>query len=402
MVHLPAALRALLLGGLLVGLGLWFAASPRATEGGTAPFVFTDIDGRTVRLTDFRGRWVLVNFWAHWCPLCWPEIPVLNEFNRREDFVVIGIGMDYGSDEAAVRDAVARHNVQFQAIVAGGSRRDANSPVRQIGPVDFFPSSYIYAPNGERVMFIPGQVRLNKVLSFMESWQASRRGAPPPLAPAIRSGKLEAFLARNYGAQGRKAYADWRALLDGLAGTPVQDRLSRVNDFFNRRITQGQDSRIWGKPDYWATLGETLGKGAGDSEDFVIAKYFTLLSLGIPADDLRLVYARLRVEGPSGKIPADKIPGGKTPAGKASTGKSPVHMVLAYYPTPEGEPLLLDNRVRDIRPASAHPDLHPVFSFNGQDIWGDAVGMSGQGADASYRLPIWQDTLRRARNEGFE
>lgn len=135
-------------------------------------FEFTDINGKTVRLSDFRGKWVLVNFWAPWCPLCWVEVPTLNELNKRKDFVVIGIGLDYGPDANVVRDSVKRHNLDFFANVAGGSRRNQDSPFRQVGPVDFYPTSYIYDPNGEIVMFIPGQVRMNRVLAFMDEYKA--------------------------------------------------------------------------------------------------------------------------------------------------------------------------------------------------------------------------------------
>lgn len=133
-------------------------------------FQFTDIEGKSVRLSDFKGQWVLVNFWAPWCPLCWVEVPALNDMNKRKDFVVIGIGLDYGPDENVVRDASSRHNMDFHAIVAGGARRNPDSPFRQVGPVDFYPTSYLYDPNGEIVMFIPGQVKTSKVLAFMDSW----------------------------------------------------------------------------------------------------------------------------------------------------------------------------------------------------------------------------------------
>jgi thiol-disulfide isomerase/thioredoxin len=138
-------------------------------------FQFTDINGRSLRLTDFRGKWVLVNFWAPWCPLCWVEVPSLNELNKRKDFVVIGIGLDYGPDENIVRDAAIRHNLDFYAVVAGGARRNPDSPFRQVGPVDFYPTSYLYDPNGEIVMFIPGQVRLDKIHAFMDEWAEKKR-----------------------------------------------------------------------------------------------------------------------------------------------------------------------------------------------------------------------------------
>jgi hypothetical protein len=61
-------------------------------------------------------------------------------------------------------------------IVAGGQRRDPDSPYRQVGPVDFFPTSYLYDPTGEIVMFIPGQVREGKILAFMEDWRRRNGG----------------------------------------------------------------------------------------------------------------------------------------------------------------------------------------------------------------------------------
>lgn len=134
-------------------------------------FQFTDVGGKTLRLSDFKGKWVLVNFWAPWCPLCWAEVPLLNELAKRPDFVVIAIGLDYGPDVNVVRETATRHNFEATAIVAGGSRRDPASPFRQVGPVDFYPTSYLYDPNGEIVMFIPGQVRRDKLQTFMESWK---------------------------------------------------------------------------------------------------------------------------------------------------------------------------------------------------------------------------------------
>ena len=161
-----------LLGMLVLGLATAVMTANVNAEGTKAiNFQFTDINGKSLRLSDFKGKWVLVNFWAPWCPLCWVEVPTLNELNKRKDFVVIGIGLDYGPDEGVVRESASRHNLEFNSIVAGGARRNQDSPFRQVGPVDFYPTSYIYDPNGEIVMFIPGQVRMNKVLAFMEAYK---------------------------------------------------------------------------------------------------------------------------------------------------------------------------------------------------------------------------------------
>ncbi len=180
-----------LLGALLIGLAAMVSGAHAADEPVKAiNFQFTDINGKSIQLSDFKGKWVLVNFWAPWCPLCWVEVPTLNELNKRRDFVVIGVGLDYGPDENVVRETAGRHNLDFHAVVAGGARRNQDSPFRQVGPVDFYPTSYIYDPNGEIVMFIPGQVRMNRITAFMDEYKKkvstqfaddSDRGASSPI-----------------------------------------------------------------------------------------------------------------------------------------------------------------------------------------------------------------------------
>jgi thiol-disulfide isomerase/thioredoxin len=168
------SMRKLLLGSLMMGFAACMTAPVHAAPEPTKAinFEFTDVNGKNLKLSDFKGKWVLVNFWAPWCPLCWVEVPTLNELNKRKDFVVIGVGLDYGPDEGVVKDTANRHSIEFHAVVAGGARRNPDSPFRQVGPVDFYPTSYIYDPNGEIVMFIPGQVRMNKVIAFMDEYKA--------------------------------------------------------------------------------------------------------------------------------------------------------------------------------------------------------------------------------------
>jgi len=186
-------MRKLLIGSLMMGLAALMPSAPVVADSEPTKainFEFVDVNGKVLKLSDFKGKWVLVNFWAPWCPLCWVEVPTLNELNKRNDFVVIGVGLDYGPDESIVKDTASRHSIEFHAVVAGGARRNPDSPFRQVGPVDFYPTSYIYDPNGEIVMFIPGQVRMNKILAFMEDYQAkntrfagSKRSDAAPTTP---------------------------------------------------------------------------------------------------------------------------------------------------------------------------------------------------------------------------
>ena len=180
------------------------------------------------------------------------------------------------------------------------------------------------------------------------------------------------------------SFREWQAVIGEARSLPSpSDKLRRVNEFFNRRIQFGDDQQIWGQSDYWATPMETLAKGAGDCEDFTIAKYFTLLYAGVANEQLRLVYVKVRIGGTASSL-------------------TQAHMILAYYPAPDAEPLILDNLITDIRPASRRPDLNPVFSFNSQGIWQGANGSDPQGPGGVGRLSRWQDLLQRARREGFE
>lgn len=356
----------------LFALALCLACAPLAATpaptGKTASFSFTDLDGRPVRLADYRGQWVLVAFWAPWCPICKLQMPLLKQLHAQPGLTVIGVGLDYDRPEA-VRAAAASHGLSFP-IIAGGSRRAPDSPHRQVGPVDFFPTAYLYAPDGELALFIPGQINRQRLAAVMESW---RPAASAPAPALMNTDRLEASVKRRFGREGEQRFRAWRQMLDELASADANTRLNRVNAFFNRGFRLASDRIVWGREDHWATLGEFLGKGAGDSEDFALAKYFTLLALNVPVDQLRLVYVS-----------------------QPDAGAAP-HMVLAYFERPDREPILLDHRRDEALPASQRPELRPIYSFNTSGAWGD-----GQGLDLTGGRPTpWQDTLRRAREEGF-
>lgn len=202
---------------------------------------------------------------------------------------------------------------------------------------------------------------------------------PNRTLPAWHARPMATAAKRIGGAAPAGVQALQRAL-DSILGADERARLQTINDFFNRRIAFREDRQLWGQIDYWASPVETLGRGAGDCEDYAIAKYFGLIAAGVPSQRLRLVYVRARVEGEKGLVQA--------------------HMVLAYYPQSKDEPLILDNLIDEIRPASRRPDLVPVFSFNGEGLW-QGVGAQATG-DPLARLSRWREVLAKARAEGFQ
>ncbi|MDQ8020516.1 MAG: transglutaminase-like cysteine peptidase [Moraxellaceae bacterium] len=187
-------------------------------------------------------------------------------------------------------------------------------------------------------------------------------------------------LTTRYGNEPQVLYRNWREMVAQGSGQTDAEKLRRVNDFFNRRIRFSDDTVVWSQVDYWATPLETIGRAAGDCEDFTIAKYFSLVELGVPANQLRFTYVRARIGAPD-------------------SGITQAHMVLSYYASPTAEPLVLDNLISDIRPASRRPDLSPVFSFNS-----DGVFMAGAARPTSSvdRLARWTDLLLRMKTEGYE
>ena len=178
---------------------------------------------------------------------------------------------------------------------------------------------------------------------------------------------------------GPRAVAEVPPLLQMIGRAAALDeeaRVTLVNNYLNQRIAFREDMDVWGVVDYWATPLEALNKGAGDCEDYAIAKYFSLLSAGMPIAKLRMVYVRASLRG-----------------------QSLAHMVLAYYAQPGADPLILDNLVPEVRPASQRPDLRPVFSFNSEGLW-QGTGTVTQG-DPVARLSLWRNLLQKARAEGF-
>ena len=199
------------------------------------------------------------------------------------------------------------------------------------------------------------------------------------LAPLAWDVERMSRAAQRLGPQAVQGVRALQPLLASLSEADDAARLDGVNRFFNRRIVFRDDLQVWRVEDHWASPLETLHQGMGDCEDFAIAKYFSLLATGVAASQLRLVYVRLQMGG--------------------AGGPSQAHMVLAYYASTQAEPLILDNLITDIRPASRRPDLTPVFSFNSEGLWqGNGPRRMG---DAAERLSPWREVLRKARAEGF-
>lgn len=187
------------------------------------------------------------------------------------------------------------------------------------------------------------------------------------------TGEVLRLVEDRYGQDARERVEALSALIERHRDDSDEDKLEAVNDFFNE-IPFYDDWRLWGQEDYWATPFEMLGVEGGDCEDYSIAKYFTLLEMGMPAERLRITYV------------------------KAIT-LNQAHMVLAYYEDPDGEPVILDNLTGRILPATDRRDLVPVYGFNGDSLWLAVSRSRGQKVGASDRINLWNDLRQKMAAE---
>ncbi|GAC1033507.1 transglutaminase-like cysteine peptidase [Pseudomonas sp. No.21] len=228
------------------------------------------------------------------------------------------------------------------------------------------------------------------MLSSVGKWRSG--GTPGVLVPVslllltLLAGALQAdwdftLISRRaetlYGplGDGKQRIDDWQRLLASQVGASEAEQLKEVNRFFNAKLRFTDDLALWNQVDYWATPVEALRRGAGDCEDYAIAKYISLRHLGVPAEKLRITYVKaLRL--------------------------NQAHMVLTYYEKPDAVPLVLDNLIGSILPASQRSDLLPVYAFNGEGLWLSNQGGGKKVGDAK-RLSRWQDLLKKMKAEGF-
>lgn len=140
-------------------------------------FTLTDIHGKPRSLSEFRGKWVIVNYWATWCPPCLDEIPDLVAFHDRhkdKDAVVLGINYEELNPEY-LREFVDTHFMSYPVLSMNPV------PVTPLGPVLGLPTTYIISPQGERVARQEGPITGKALDAFLErKRQQGSQASPAP------------------------------------------------------------------------------------------------------------------------------------------------------------------------------------------------------------------------------
>ena len=138
------------------------APPPSATR--EAPgFSLAGIDGKPVRLSDYEGKVVVINFWATWCPPCRAEIPDFVKFyneNKEKGLVIIGIALEQSASD--VRRMVESLNMTYPVALSDGSVE------RRYGGFRGIPTTFVIARDGTIARKHTGMMNAEQLASLLD------------------------------------------------------------------------------------------------------------------------------------------------------------------------------------------------------------------------------------------
>ena len=130
---------------------------------------FIDLHGNPIQLSDYRGKWVVVNYWATWCPPCLEEIPELVHFHdthKDTDAVVVGINMEK-KDEQSLGVFVEDNMISYPVV-------PMTDDMPLLGNIPGLPTTYLLDPSGKPAAVQVGQVTEEMIEAFMAKYSTTR------------------------------------------------------------------------------------------------------------------------------------------------------------------------------------------------------------------------------------
>ena len=149
----------LMIGGLFVFVFL--LSGPVQAE--PVDFTLLDMEDKEQKLSDYRGKWVVVNYWATWCPPCLTEIPELVNFHedhKDKDAVVLGVNFEDIGLKGLQRFS-EEYFMNYPVL------RTKPGPSSALGPIPGLPTTYLISPEGEIVARQVGPVTEKSITDYI-------------------------------------------------------------------------------------------------------------------------------------------------------------------------------------------------------------------------------------------
>jgi len=130
-------------------------------------FTLKDLNGKTHKLSDYRGKWVVLNYWATWCPPCREEMPDLDDFHQQhkdKDAVVLGLNLETVSDEK-LKEFVDEYFISFPIFKLG------ENSIPGLPRIQGLPTSFIITPKGDLVVHQTGSVTKEAIENFIDNYK---------------------------------------------------------------------------------------------------------------------------------------------------------------------------------------------------------------------------------------
>ena len=143
-----------------------FLSAPVHAQSLVVDFELSDIHGKMHRLSDYRGQWVIVNFWATWCAPCLEEIPMLRELAKMEEPVKpVVIGIDFEEiEKEPLQKFIEEFEIDYLVLLIG------DTPLIPFEPLKGMPTTFVVSPEGKIVYRHVGLVTKETLVNVLSKY----------------------------------------------------------------------------------------------------------------------------------------------------------------------------------------------------------------------------------------